>query len=83
MYRVLTVIATTSMLFVGAPALADNSRSHAASKRAQIADCMTKRMSANKAESYNEAAKRCKDQMNRPNDQLALSTPKKETGISP
>jgi hypothetical protein len=40
-------------------------------------------MSANKAESYNEAAKRCKDQMKRPNDQLALSTPKKETGISP
>jgi hypothetical protein len=82
MYRVLTVIATTSMLFVGARALADNSRSHAATKRAQIADCMSKRMSANKAESYNEAAKRCKDQMNRPNDQLALSTPKKETEIS-
>ena len=82
MYRVLTVIATTGMIFVGAQALADNPRSQAAMNRRQITDCMSKRMSADKAESYNEAAKRCKGQMKRPNDQLALSTPTKEKGIS-
>lgn len=80
MHRVMTVIAATSMVFVGAQAFA-GSRNQAAMNRRQIADCMSKRMSANKAESYNEAAKVCKDQMKRPNDQLALSAPPKQPGI--
>jgi len=79
MHRVITVIATTSMIIAGVQAFAGNSRSQAALNRRQIADCMSKRMSANQAESYNQAAKTCKEQVKRPNDQLALSTPPKQS----
>ncbi len=77
MYRVLTVIAMTGMIFVAAHALAGNSRSQAAMNRRQVAECMSKRMSADKAISYNQAAKVCKDQAKKQNGQLALSTPTK------
>ena len=63
MYRELTVIAMTGMMFVGAQVLAGNSRNQAALNRRHVIDCMSKRMSANKAVSYNEAAKACKDQL--------------------
>jgi len=69
MKRVVTVIALTGVIFVGAQALAvDSTSPPTMSKRqmiAQVVGCMRKRMSANKNSSYNEAMKACKDQINK------------------
>lgn len=69
MDRVLAVIAMTGAVFWGAQALAvDSIRQPTMSKRqmiVQIVGCMKKRMSTNKTISYNEAAKACKDQINK------------------
>ena len=74
MNRVLTAIALSGVIFVGARALAaDSVNRPTMSKRqmaAQIISCMKKRMSANKGSSYNEAMKACKDQIKRENDEL-------------
>jgi hypothetical protein len=51
-------------LLASAPLLAAESASSAPSfSKRQLADCMTKRMYANRAVSYNDAAKACKDQL--------------------
>ena len=72
MNRVLTMIAVTSVIFAGEQAFAVDSISQPTiGKRhsiLQIVGCMKKRMSANKTISYNEAAKACKDQTNKPSD---------------
>jgi hypothetical protein len=76
MNRVVTVIASSGVIFVGTTALAaDSIRQPTMSKRqmyAQIVDCMKKRMSANKNSSYNEAMKACKDQINKARGNGAL-----------
>jgi hypothetical protein len=74
MNRLLTVIATTGVIFVGAQALAiDSIHQSTMSKRqmiVQIVGCMKKRMAANRSSSYNEAMKACKDQINKEGDSL-------------
>jgi hypothetical protein len=74
MNRAVTVIALTSAIVVGTPALAADSTSQPTmSKRqmiVQIVGCIRKRMSANKSSSYNEAMKACKDQINKGSDNL-------------
>jgi len=66
------MIAVTSAIFAGEQAFAVDSISQPTmSKRhmiVQIVGCMKKRMSANKAILYNEAAKACKDQINKQSD---------------
>ena len=53
-----------SFLFASAPLLAAESASSSPSfTKRQLAECMTKRMYANRALSYNDAAKACKDQL--------------------
>jgi hypothetical protein len=73
MNRLLTVIATTGVIFIGAQALAiDSMHQSTMSKRqmiVQIVGCMKKRMAANKSSSYNEAMKACKNQ-NKESDNL-------------
>jgi hypothetical protein len=71
--RTLTMLAMASVAFPGAPALAG--RPPMTVKQQMIAktiDCMRKRMSIDKAVSYNEAAKICNDQIRKQRDQ---STP--------
>ncbi len=72
MNRVLAVITMIGAVFWGAQVLAvDSIRQPTMSKRqmiVQIVWCMKKRMSTNKTISYNEAAKACKDQINKQND---------------
>jgi hypothetical protein len=67
MNRIITVIAITSVTFVTARALADDSAGQSRmTKRqlfAQVVGCMKKRMSASNTISYNEALKVCKDQI--------------------
>jgi hypothetical protein len=71
----LTMLAMTSVAFPGQQALAGSGRPTATAKQQMIAktiDCMRKRMSVDKAVSYNEAAKICNAQIRKQRDQ---STP--------
>lgn len=66
------MLAMTSVAFPGPPALA--ARPPMTVKQQTIAktiDCMRKRMSTDKAVSYNEAAKICNDQIRKQRDQSA------------
>jgi hypothetical protein len=78
MNRVLTMIAVTSAIFAGEQAFAvDSIGQPTMSKRhmiVQIVGCMKKRMSADKTISYNEAAKACKDQINKQTDNSPSGT---------
>jgi hypothetical protein len=69
------VIAMAGMIFVGGQAFAGNALSQAAMNRRQLINCMNKTMSSNKAISYNEATKVCKDQLKAQNGRVAFSTP--------
>lgn len=62
MHRALIAIGVTSALLMGGRACADPTNRPQTPRR-QLMDCMTRRMSADKTLSYNEAAKRCKEQM--------------------
>jgi hypothetical protein len=64
MPRARFTFAVLGWLIFSAPLLADESLnpSPAYSKR-QLADCMTRRMYANRTLSYNDAAKACKDEL--------------------
>jgi hypothetical protein len=74
MNGVLTVIALTCVMLVGAQALAADSvtvTQSTMSKRqliAQMVGCVRKQMAASKTISYNEAMKVCKDQLNSQSD---------------
>lgn len=61
MNRVLTAVGVAGVLLMGAQAIADP-RSQPPTARRQLLDCMSRRMSADKALSYNEAVKRCKEE---------------------
>jgi hypothetical protein len=78
MNRILTVTVLISVMLVGAPALAVDSVSQSTmSKRqliTQMVGCMRQEMVANKAISYNEAMKACKDQINKQSDNSASRT---------
>jgi hypothetical protein len=67
-----------SLFLASAPLLAAESMSTATSfTKRQLADCMTKRMYANRTLSYNDAAKVCKDQLRGNKTDAALNnTPK-------
>ena len=76
MIRVSTMIATMSVAFAATQAWAVDSIAARPpmTKRqmvGQIIDCMKKRMYADRAISYNEAAKVCKNQVARQNDASA------------
>ena len=67
MNRLALMIMMTGTLLAGSPALAADwkGRTLSAKRQAvsQIIDCMKKRMSSDRAISYNEAAKVCKQQV--------------------
>jgi len=63
-----------SFLLASAPLLGAESASSAPSfTKRQLADCMTKRMYANRALSYTDAAKACKDQLRGSKTDAALN----------
>jgi len=70
-----TILVMAGMIFIGAQSLAGNGVSQAALNRRQLINCMNKTMYSNKAISYNEAAKACKDQLKAQNGRVAFSTP--------
>jgi hypothetical protein len=73
MTRTFAVIATMGALAIGAEALAVNSASPSTLARRQLADCVTRQMSASKTISYNEATKACKDQLKSRKDSVAAN----------
>jgi hypothetical protein len=77
MNRLLTMIVLTGAIFAGQQALADDlANPPSISKRQMISlmiDCMKKRMSADRAISYHEAAKACKEDIRR-DDNSSSST---------
>ena len=79
MNRVVTVIALTSVIFVGTQALAvESARPPTMSKHqliAQMIGCMRKRMSADKNSSYHDSMKACKNQIDKQNDTLPSVPP--------
>lgn len=78
MHRACLSLATLSLMLSCAPLLADEgvNRTPPVSKR-QLADCMTRRMYANRTLSYYDAAKACKDQLRGKTDAAALKSPPK------
>jgi hypothetical protein len=71
------LMATTCILLIGAQALAADPSSPSRISRRQMADCMMKRMSADRALSYNDATKVCLDQLKLQNAKLASNAPVK------
>lgn len=61
-------------LLLGAQAVAARPESAALIARQQLNECMTKRMSANRSLSYNEAMRACKERLQPPKD-LASNNP--------
>ena len=61
----------TGAMLMSTPALAVDPTNHSAPNRHQLIACMTKRMSASRAVSYNEAARLCKDQLKAQNTPVA------------
>jgi hypothetical protein len=78
MNGVLSIIAMTCVMLVGARALAADSVTQSTmSKRqliAQMVGCVRKQMSARKTISYNEAMKVCRDRINDQSDSSAPRT---------
>jgi hypothetical protein len=80
-------VATTTLAFyfllasaqLVAADLSSATSSHV-SRRQQLADCMTKRMYSNRALSYNDAAKACKDELQGSKTDAALSKAPKPVG---
>jgi hypothetical protein len=64
------------ILLMVAQAIADPKRQPPTARR-QLLDCMSQHMSADKALSYNEAAKRCKDQTKNKGTTIISSNPAK------
>jgi hypothetical protein len=62
MQRPYLTLAAIGLVLGGAPLLAAESPAPQINKR-QLADCMTRRMYADRSVSYNDAAKACKDQL--------------------
>jgi hypothetical protein len=75
---ILGVTVVAGAMLICTEALADDSTTHSRNSRRQIADCIIKRMSANRMVSFNEATRACKDLAKAQDDnELASNTPPK------
>jgi hypothetical protein len=72
MKRFLRVIAC-SVLILGAQTIAARPESAAVIAKHQLSECMTKRMSADRNLSYNEALRACKERLQPPKDLAAIN----------
>jgi hypothetical protein len=71
MNRIIPLFAVTIALLIEVRALADPVSPP--TNRRQMISCMTKQMAANKAISYNEATKLCKDQLKSQSGSVAIN----------
>ena len=76
MTRLMTVMGFGALMLIGAQSLAaPPPPSQSAQMKRQMADCMTKKMSANRTLSYNDARKGCKERLQPGKDEVASITP--------
>ena len=69
------MVAAAAVMQSGMQALATGGVGRSRMARRQIADCMTKRMYADRTLSYIDAKKACKDEMMAQSDRLAANAP--------
>jgi hypothetical protein len=78
MRRTSLLLAALGLVASTSPLLAEDSVNPTSPlTRRQLADCMIKRMNANRTLSYNDAAKACKDQLRGRKSDAALNHPPK------
>jgi len=75
MKRFLTAVGLISSLFVGTHIAGASPQRPAVLAKQQLSECMTKRMSANKNLSYNDARRACQERLQPPKDTLASINP--------
>jgi hypothetical protein len=78
MKRFLTAVGWTTLICVGAHTALAQPESPAVIAKRQLSECMTRRMSADKNLSYNDARRVCKEHLQPPKD-LALVNPVETT----
>jgi hypothetical protein len=72
------VVIVACVIFMGAQTFAEDSPTHSRNSRRQMADCIIKRMSADRMVSFNDATRACRDLAKvRDDDSLASNTPAK------
>jgi hypothetical protein len=75
---VVAAMVVAGVLLMDAQALAEDPTAHPRNSRRQIADCIIKRMSANRMVSFNDATRACKDVAKAQDDSnLASNAPAK------
>ena len=74
MRRFITAVAS-GLIWLGSAAASAQPENPAVIAKRQLSECMTKRMSANKNLSYNEAMRGCKERLQPPKDTLAAISP--------
>ena len=75
MKRFLTAVGCTTLIFIGAHTALAQPESAAVIAKRQLSDCMSRRMSADKGLSYNDARRVCKERLQPPKDTLASINP--------
>ena len=75
MTRLITVMSFGGLMLIGAQSVAAPPPSPSTQMKRQMAECMTKRMTANKTLSYNDARKGCKEVLQPGKDEVASITP--------
>jgi len=66
-------VLAASTLVLGAQTIAAQPESPAVIAKRQLSECMTKRMSANKTLSYNDAMRACKERAQPPKDLASIN----------
>jgi len=75
MKRFFNVVGCATLIFVGAHSTLAQPQNAAVIAKRQLNECMSKRMSADKNLSYNDARRVCKERLQPPKDTLALINP--------
>jgi hypothetical protein len=78
MKRFLKAIACCSLI-LGAQTIGARPESPAVIAKHQLSECMTKRMSANRSLSYNDAMRACKERLQPPKDLASINPIETET----
>jgi hypothetical protein len=65
----------SSLILLGSQAASAQPQSAAVIAKRQLSECMTRRMSADKTLSYNDALRVCKERLQPPKDTLASISP--------
>jgi hypothetical protein len=75
MKQFMRAIGLSSMMLVGALAVAAPPASQSAVTKRQLNDCMSRRMAANRTLSYNDALRSCKERIQSQKEALASNSP--------